>query len=409
MTIKPIIKLTYYIIIIQLKHKKKQIPLSSIFGNDGTNAPEQLTNRQPIFENVLCGNYQFDIGFYVKNYTALSSDDSPNTLLISITQKSRSRGTKRPASQTNDNNSQANKRRKLNDSRSQSYTIGTNGHSSFNTNDNTNNNDNIQVSFTIKIATSNNDPHPLIKQYTCKFGENNDNDSDVNLNNWTEREDDSDCDRYPQTNAFKIETFDDLTGRFNKYISNLGDDNIDKIPKKQCIYVSCEIQILNINNDNNSISDSELNRSIFSNRIFKRHIFRARQVSKFVGLKNEGATCYMNSMLQTLYHIASLRRNVYKIPVGHEAQQKKKKQELENKKNGISNGINGTNGTNTHDAMDCDDDNNTICTNISDDDDDVIQQKKRNIKPPISLELQRLFYQLQTGAESNHQDEYQLG
>merc|ERR1712129_361390 len=46
-----------------------------------------------------------------------------------------------------------------------------------------------------------------------------------------------------------------------------------------------------------------------------------------------------------------------------------------------------------------------------DEDDDLIspsKKKKKIEKPPISLELQRLFYQLQTGAESNHQTEYQL-
>merc|ERR1712056_100807 len=61
----------------------------------------------------------------------------------------------------------------------------------------------------------------------------------------------------------------------------------------------------------------------------KRPTFKHRKITKFVGLRNEGATCYMNSMLQTLHHIAALRRNVYKIPVGHEAEQKKKAELLE--------------------------------------------------------------------------------
>merc|ERR1711933_451260 len=43
-----------------------------------------------------------------------------------------------------------------------------------------------------------------------------------------------------------------------------------------------------------------------------------------------------------------------------------------------------------------------------DDDDDMSPKKKKPTKPPISLELQRLFYQLQTGAESNHQNEFQI-
>ncbi|KAK8894640.1 hypothetical protein M9Y10_023077 [Tritrichomonas musculus] len=36
--------------------------------------------------------------------------------------------------------------------------------------------------------------------------------------------------------------------------------------------------------------------------------------SKFSGLRNQGATCYMNSILQVLYHIPSFRRIVYSMP-----------------------------------------------------------------------------------------------
>ncbi|XP_026431120.1 ubiquitin carboxyl-terminal hydrolase 13-like isoform X1 [Papaver somniferum] len=35
---------------------------------------------------------------------------------------------------------------------------------------------------------------------------------------------------------------------------------------------------------------------------------------RYVGLKNQGATCYMNSLLQTLYHIPYFRKAVYKMP-----------------------------------------------------------------------------------------------
>ncbi|KAK4593532.1 hypothetical protein RGQ29_017589 [Quercus rubra] len=41
----------------------------------------------------------------------------------------------------------------------------------------------------------------------------------------------------------------------------------------------------------------------------------ARRVETgFVGLKNQGATSYMNSLLQTLYHIPYFRKNVYHMP-----------------------------------------------------------------------------------------------
>lgn len=33
-----------------------------------------------------------------------------------------------------------------------------------------------------------------------------------------------------------------------------------------------------------------------------------------LGLKNQGATCYMNSLLQTLYFTNQLRKAVYKMP-----------------------------------------------------------------------------------------------
>ncbi|PVV02667.1 hypothetical protein BB560_002875 [Smittium megazygosporum] len=40
----------------------------------------------------------------------------------------------------------------------------------------------------------------------------------------------------------------------------------------------------------------------------------SRKETGFVGLKNQGATCYMNSLLQTLYFTNSFRRSVYRIP-----------------------------------------------------------------------------------------------
>lgn len=43
-------------------------------------------------------------------------------------------------------------------------------------------------------------------------------------------------------------------------------------------------------------------------------LYDSRKETGFVGLKNQGATCYMNSLLQTLYNINQFRRAVYRLP-----------------------------------------------------------------------------------------------
>jgi ubiquitin carboxyl-terminal hydrolase 7 len=42
--------------------------------------------------------------------------------------------------------------------------------------------------------------------------------------------------------------------------------------------------------------------------------YDSKKQTGFVGLKNQGATCYMNSLLQTLYHIPYFRKAVYHMP-----------------------------------------------------------------------------------------------
>lgn len=37
-------------------------------------------------------------------------------------------------------------------------------------------------------------------------------------------------------------------------------------------------------------------------------LYDSKKETGFVGLKNQGATCYMNSLLQTLYHIPYFRK-----------------------------------------------------------------------------------------------------
>jgi hypothetical protein len=42
--------------------------------------------------------------------------------------------------------------------------------------------------------------------------------------------------------------------------------------------------------------------------------FDSRAATGHVGIKNQGATCYLNSLMQALYHTAFLREAVYQIP-----------------------------------------------------------------------------------------------
>ncbi|XP_073291911.1 ubiquitin C-terminal hydrolase 13-like isoform X2 [Primulina huaijiensis] len=43
-------------------------------------------------------------------------------------------------------------------------------------------------------------------------------------------------------------------------------------------------------------------------------LYISKKETGYVGLKNQGATCYMNSLLQTLYHIPYFRKVVYRMP-----------------------------------------------------------------------------------------------
>eukprot|EP00201_Polytomella_parva_P013219 CAMPEP_0175052924 /NCGR_PEP_ID=MMETSP0052_2-20121109/8631_1 /TAXON_ID=51329 ORGANISM="Polytomella parva, Strain SAG 63-3" /NCGR_SAMPLE_ID=MMETSP0052_2 /ASSEMBLY_ACC=CAM_ASM_000194 /LENGTH=666 /DNA_ID=CAMNT_0016317385 /DNA_START=144 /DNA_END=2141 /DNA_ORIENTATION=+ len=63
---------------------------------------------------------------------------------------------------------------------------------------------------------------------------------------------------------------------------------------------------------------SEGNRVHISVRILvhpqSRFAHDSRAATGFVGIKNQGATCYMNSLLQSLFHINAFRKAVYKMP-----------------------------------------------------------------------------------------------
>ncbi|KAK8645429.1 hypothetical protein V6N13_119259 [Hibiscus sabdariffa] len=49
-------------------------------------------------------------------------------------------------------------------------------------------------------------------------------------------------------------------------------------------------------------------------QIVDNRAYDSKKETGYVGLKNQGATCYMNSLLQTLYHIPYFRKAVYHIP-----------------------------------------------------------------------------------------------
>eukprot|EP00122_Pirum_gemmata_P014834 Pgem_evm1s13845 len=42
--------------------------------------------------------------------------------------------------------------------------------------------------------------------------------------------------------------------------------------------------------------------------------YDSKKMTGFVGLKNQGATCYMNSILQTIYCTNILRRAIFQMP-----------------------------------------------------------------------------------------------
>ncbi|XP_078441990.1 ubiquitin C-terminal hydrolase 12-like isoform X1 [Wolffia australiana] len=49
-------------------------------------------------------------------------------------------------------------------------------------------------------------------------------------------------------------------------------------------------------------------------RVYDYWAYDSKKETGFVGLKNQGATCYMNSLLQTLFHIPYFRKAVYHMP-----------------------------------------------------------------------------------------------
>ena len=83
----------------------------------------------------------------------------------------------------------------------------------------------------------------------------------------------------------------------------------------------------------------------------------------FVGLKNQGATCYMNSLLQSLYHVPALQRAVYRMPTEKETSVKRQR------------------SASQHPAI-------------------ITRPENDNAQESVALALQRVFYHLQHASKS---------
>ncbi|XVF19574.1 hypothetical protein REPUB_Repub11eG0122800 [Reevesia pubescens] len=64
----------------------------------------------------------------------------------------------------------------------------------------------------------------------------------------------------------------------------------------------------------NQINKYSIRKEVVVRRIVDYWTCDSMKETGYVGLKNQGATCYMNSLLQTLYHIPYFRKAVYHMP-----------------------------------------------------------------------------------------------
>ncbi|KAL5711628.1 ubiquitinyl hydrolase 1 [Ranunculus cassubicifolius] len=53
---------------------------------------------------------------------------------------------------------------------------------------------------------------------------------------------------------------------------------------------------------------------VSAGKVVEYHSYNSKKETGYVGLKNHGSTSYMNSLLQSLYHIPYFRKVVYRIP-----------------------------------------------------------------------------------------------
>ena len=83
------------------------------------------------------------------------------------------------------------------------------------------------------------------------------------------------------------------------------------IPKiKQCSPIVGSINKQTLNSPKYTVMPRQVQRNYYTPQIIH---YDSKKETGFVGIKNQGATCYMNSILQTLYNIPSFRRLIYSI------------------------------------------------------------------------------------------------
>lgn len=79
---------------------------------------------------------------------------------------------------------------------------------------------------------------------------------------------------------------------------------------KNQIYLSFRIR----NKSYTSISTNNYSTNYSNTNDAVQYADRSKELTGYVGLQNQGATCYMDSMLQCLYHLPAFRRLVYQMP-----------------------------------------------------------------------------------------------